>query len=54
MGQLDFPLPYWDNVSDSAKVSVAEYRLKCACLGEIITNIFLNVGAYYLHAAGGG
>lgn len=22
MGQLDFPLPYWDNVSDSAKVGV--------------------------------
>lgn len=22
MGQLDFPLPYWDNVSDSAKVSM--------------------------------
>lgn len=20
-GQLDFPLPYWDNVSDTAKVS---------------------------------
>jgi len=21
LGQLEFPLPYWDNVSDSAKVS---------------------------------
>lgn len=25
-GQLDFPAPYWDNVSDSAKVCV----LKCS------------------------
>lgn len=23
MGQLEFPLPYWDNVSETAKVSVA-------------------------------
>lgn len=22
MGQVDFPSPYWDNVSDSAKVSL--------------------------------
>lgn len=22
MGQVDFPSPYWDNVSDSAKVGV--------------------------------
>lgn len=28
MGQLDFPLPYWDNVSDSAKVGVPKQSLK--------------------------
>lgn len=22
MGQLEFPLPYWDNVSEAAKVSI--------------------------------
>lgn len=28
MGQLDFPLPYWDNVSDSAKVGIPKQSLK--------------------------
>ncbi len=28
MGQLDFPLSYWDNVSDSAKVSVPKQSFR--------------------------
>lgn len=32
MGQLDFPSPYWDNVSDSAKVCDLVYASLCRCV----------------------
>lgn len=32
MGQVDFPSPYWDNVSDSAKVDLQNLYRSFSCL----------------------
>lgn len=57
MGQLDFPLPYWDNVSDSAKVGVPK-QFESSGKNELPHYLsFLlafSTGTYHLHATGGG
>lgn len=36
MGQVDFPSPYWDNVSDSAKVGNCPFLYSSYVLIEIL------------------
>ncbi len=36
MGQLEFPLPYWDNVSETAKVNISVCTdIVCVCCERI-------------------
>lgn len=35
MGQLEFPLPYWDNVSETAKVNI------CVCIDIVSLCVLL-------------
>lgn len=61
MGQLEFPLPYWDNVSETAKVNITVFmdifwsETHCILRG-IKTDrcLFPAQGADPIHAGGGG
>lgn len=67
MGQLEFPLPYWDNVSETAKVNIHVSKgmiCLCVCVCEqihtsekiVLTHqcLFTAEGADSIHAGGGG
>lgn len=63
MGQLDFPLPYWDNVSDTAKVCERVLSNSASKLIERLVDLFLtgysqfssvSAGADHWDATGGG
>lgn len=56
MGQLEFPLPYWDNVSETAKVDTfilfAGFTSRKRPTDELLC--FPAQGADQIHAGGGG
>lgn len=59
MGQLEFPLPYWDNVSETAKVSNFLTASRCE-EDDVLPQkqahppLFVSAGSDPVHAWGGG